>query len=1057
MKQVGLGGATTFDVQVPSPQLVKKPVRYMSPEWQEVFRKAALKAASLNLELAIATSAGWSETGGKWVEPADASKKIVWSEKIMEGSRLVQTELPKPPTTNGPYQDFPVQLGLAAISGIAPPKFDEYFKDIAVYALKVARAQPLPIPTMDVDGKRYSSELNAAGRLKEGVHLRDASQKPITITLDYGTAQSVRSATIHIADVINEDGAVWEAEIQASNDESSWHSVCSAKLSELPVTISFPEQKARYFRIVVTAKLPNASAFRASSTTFPGVDIDSQLKYLGITDSVPMLATLRFSGDAKVNRFEQKAGYPMAHDYYALDQDADYNAPATPLADVIDLTSKMNFDGRLEWNAPAGQWKILRIGYSLTGKMNHPATSESTGFEVDKYDGNAVRRYLEHYLGVYKNAVQTDDFAKSGLKALTTDSIESGTANWTPELVTKFRALRGYDPTPWMPALTGSIIESRIKTDAFLYDYRKTLSDLIATEHYKTIADVARENGLSVYGESLEFSRPVLGDDMDMRRYATVPMAAIWAAPPGEEPTSSAQADIRGAASVAHIYGQNLVAAESFTSMLAPWAFAPADLRHTADFAFTQGVNRPVIHASAHVPRDDMKPGISLSIFGQTFNRHESWAALAKPWIDYLTRSSLLLQQGRFYADVAYFYGEESSVVTQAGDGYFPDAPKRYGYDFVNATALTDAFKVQKGKFEATSGMQYQVLYLGGTSKQMTLPVLKRIADLVEQGGIVVGKAPTGSPSLADDPAAYTALVNRLWSGKEETILGKGRVIATRDVEAALAELQIAPDFDYRVKEGTAELLYTHRKVEDGEIYFVSNRETHDVTATVDFRVTGKAPEIWRAEDASIEPVGFTSEGSITSLDLQLKANESYFVVFRKDTLEKSVSIVPAISTVSQTITGPWDVSFEQGRGAPKSIELKNLISLPDHAKSAIKYFSGIVSYKTSFTLDSLSNTNGMVLDLGAVGDIAEVQVNGKVIGAAWHAPYQVRLGSSLRAGKNDLEIRVANLWVNRLIGDAQVGKNSRIAKTTIPTYLKEAPLRPAGLIGPLRLINLQK
>lgn len=1057
MKQVGLGGATSFDVQVPSPQLVDKPVRYMSPEWQDIFRKAASKAASLNLELAIATSAGWSETGGPWVKPADSNKKIVWSEAVINGGQLLKTTLPKPPSVNGPYQDFPVQLGLAAVSGVAPPKIDEYFQDIAVYALKVKAASSLPTPTMVVDGQSTQAAALENGRLANVVPLGDASQKPVQIDLDYGEIQSVRSATIYIADVINEDGPVWKAEIQASNDGETWRHVSETKLSELPVTMSFAEQQARYFRVLVTAKLPHSSAFRASNTLLPGVDIDNQLKYLGISESVPKLEIISLSGDAKVNHFEQKAGFATAHNYFALDHEIDPIAPATPLGEVIDLTSKMSSDGSLSWEAPSGQWKIIRMGYSLTGKMNHPATSESTGLEVDKYDGNAVRRYLEHYLSIYKDAVQSNELPRSGLTALTTDSIESGTANWTPELVTKFKSLRGYDPTPWLPTLTGAIIESRIKTDAFLYDYRRTLSDLIATEHYKTIADVAHENGLTVYGESLEYSRPVLGDDMDMRRYATIPMAAIWAAPTGEEPTTSAQADIRGAASVAHIYGQNLVAAESFTSMLAPWAFAPADLRRTADFAFAQGLNRPVIHASAHVPRDDMKPGISLSIFGQTFNRHESWASMAKPWVEYLTRSSLLLQQGRYQADVAYFYGEESSIVTQAADGYFQDAPKRYGYDFVNATALTDALKVQDGKYVAPSGAQYRVLYLGRGSDQMTLPVLKRLAQLVEQGGIVVGKAPTGSPSLADDPETYAALVNRLWSSKDVTPLGKGRVIAETDVEAALRQLKIHPDFEYRVNGGSGNILYTHRKLEDGDIYFVSNREPHEISATVNVRVTGKAPEIWRAEDASIEPVGFSSNGLTTTIALNMKANESYFLVLRKNTQAKELTITTPHSSVSQEVSGPWEVSFEPGHGATKSVKLERLTSLTAHPDNSIKYFSGVASYKTNFNVSSTQQATDTVLDLGTVGDIAEVVVNGKVIGTAWHPPYQIKLGSILREGNNELEIRVANLWVNRLIGDAQLGKEDRIAKTTIPTYLPDAPLRPAGLIGPIKILKTQR
>src|SRR5581483_8302779 len=249
--------------------------------------------------------------------------------------------------------------------------------------------------------------------------------------------------------------------------------------------------------------------------------------------------------------------------------------------------------------------------------------------------------------------------------------------NWTPDLVAQFRSLRGYDPTPYLPALTGTIIGSRQETERFLYDFRLTLSELHTSEHYQVVAQAAHEHGMIVFGEALEAGRPTLGDDMDMRRLADRPMAAMWTY--GQAPQSAPPiipvADLRGAASVAHLYGQSAVAAESMTSLVDPWAYAPSGLRRVIDFEFANGINLPVIHDSAHQPLDDKQPGLSLSFFGQFFNRHESWAELARPWIDYIARNAYLLQQGRNVADVAYFYGEEAPLTALAAAGNLRNLP----------------------------------------------------------------------------------------------------------------------------------------------------------------------------------------------------------------------------------------------------------------------------------------------------------------------------------------------------------------------------------------------
>jgi hypothetical protein len=636
------------------------------------------------------------------------------------------------------------------------------------------------------------------------------------------------------------------------------------------------------------------------------------------------------------------------------------------------------------------------------------------------------------------------------VRAIVTDSIEVGSSNWTPRLLEQFGRLRGYDARPWLPALTGVVIGTRARTDAFLYDWRRTLADLMAGEHYGTVAAVAHEHGLKVYGEALESARVTLGDDMAMRSHANVPMAAMWTYRPEFGPNPTAIADMRGAASVSHIYGQNLVAAESMTSAMAPWAFAPSDLRPMIDMEFASGVNLPVIHTSVHQPLgDDRKPGLSLAIFGQYFNRNETWAGMARPWVDYMARSGWMLQQGRFYADVAYFYGEEAPLVALYKHGQPADAPRRYAYDFVNADALLHRLSVKDGDLVSASGARYRVLYLGGSSARMTVATLRRLHALAAQGATIVGTAPVATPGLADDPAAFAALVRQMWSGAPVTRVGKGRVVAGRDVEAALAQTGRKPDFS--VQDTDTPLVFVHRRLLDGDVYFVTNRAGKSVNTEARFNVRGKAAEFWHADTGRMQPASYRADRGATVVPLALDANESVFVVFRRPAAAPAVTVKAPSWSEAVTLAGDWAIRFD-GLAAPAAVAHGTTGSLAASADPQVRYFSGTSVYTRTFTLPpGVTPGTPLKLDLGRVGDVAEVLVNGKPAGIAWKPPYEVDVGSLVVAGANTVEVRVANLWVNRLIGDAQPGA-TKVTFTAAPTYKADAPLRPSGLIGPVTL-----
>ncbi|MEH3159590.1 MAG: glycosyl hydrolase [Sphingomonas taxi] len=1048
MKAIGLGGMQAFDANLMTPQVVKTRLPYMSASWKQAFRFAASTAERLDLELAIAASPGWSETGGPWVPPEDGMKKLVWSETEVEGGRAPTAPLAAPPGVTGPFQSLPFFDPIAEFDNQASGAArGHYYADVAVLAY------PVPAPSTAMPTGMTGATGDVAALFDEDAATsvalpRGSAAAPSALTLHYAKPTTIRTATLFIPRALPAFGDPAFLPVLEAQVDGAWRRIAALPLGHVPTTVGFAPVTARAFRLVLG---PNTAPKRVGlGAPAPGAQME------GIFPSTPpsptlAIAQLRLSGEAKIDRFEAKAGFATVLDYHALSRDVPDLAGVDP-ARVVDVTRHLRADGTLDWTPPAGRWRIVRLGTSLLGTTNHPASPEATGLEVDKYDGAAVKRYLDRYLGTYRDAAGAELIGGKGVRALVTDSFEAGDANWTPQMIAAFRTLRGYDPTPWLPTLTGTVIGSRAKSDAFLYDYRRTLADLLAREHYGTVAAVAHDHGLTLYGEALEDSRPALGNDIAMRAHADVPMAAMWTFPHGGEPRPTLVGDIRGAASVAHLYGQNLVAAESMTSGFSPWAFAPADLRHVVDLEFALGVNRPVIHTSVHQPVDDKQPGLSLAIFGQYFNRHESWAGMARPWVDYMARSSYLLQQGRAQADIAYFFGEEAPLTALYAQAPLADVPVRYGYDFVDAGALASVLDMKDGQLTAPSGARYRALYLGGSSARMTLPTLRRIAALVDAGLTVIGEAPTGSPALQDDPAAFAALVRRLWSGGAETRVGRGRVIAGRDIEAGLARIGVAPDLDYAGAGKDGPLVFAHRTLADGDVYFVANRRTTPQSQEVRFRVAGRVPELWHADTGTTSAVSYRIEGDRTIVPLALGAEDSVFVVFRRPATAPQADVAAPAVLASTTAAGPWTVRFQPGRGAPAEARFATLAPLDRHSTPGIRYFSGVATYTTDLDVPGKTGPDQRrILNLGAVGDVAEVRVNGVAVGTVWHSPYRLDVTHAWKPGRNRVEVRVANLWVNRLIGDAQPGA-TKIAWTAMPAYRSDAPLRPSGLIGPVTL-----
>ncbi len=1058
MHRAGLKGFQNFDAALATPQVVDHRLAYMTPEWKDAFKYATTLADQLGMEEAIAASPGWSETGGPWVPGSEGMKKYVWSETVVEGGKPFSGKLVHPPSNTGGFQNLGVRDLLAAPEGAPPPP--TFYADAAVVAYR-RPASDVPVDSLHPKMTASAGAPDAAV-LGDG-DLQNTTKLPIPkagesswIQYEFAQPQTIRSVSIvtkgvdfitaMVAGITNP-----EMSLEASDDGQNFREIVKLPDGGAPQhTLSFAPVTAKFFRVAFKRTPPPPVPAWAS-----GIDPSSLGIKIGAPPTDYEIAELRLYAGARVNRFEEKAAFTPVPDVYGF---ATGPVPATETvskSDVVDLASKMGADGTLNWTPPAGNWVVLRFGYSLLGITNHPATAEATGLEVDKLNRTYVRNYMDRYLDSYKETVGTDYMGRRGIKYVITDSWEAGSQNWTDDMIAQFKKRRGYDPLPWMPVLTGQVVESAEASDRFLWDLRKTIGDLIADEHYGQVQASLKERGIGHYGESHESGRAFVADGMEVKKLNDIPMSAMWTQVPGvNKEQFGYNADDRESASVAHIYGQNLAAAESLTAAAAPWAWSPSTLKPTADQELLNGINRFVIHESAHQPLIDKAPGLTLGPFGQWFNRNETWAEQAGAWVNYLARSSYMLQQGHFAADVIYFYGEDSNVTAIFNDKA-PAMPPGYGFDYINADGLIHELNAGDGIITTKSGMSYRLLALDPYSKHMSLPVLRSIHKLVEQGAVVAGEKPTDTPSLADDAAEFKKLNDELFGdGSGIHSAGKGKVYAGLNAEAALKAMNIAPDFDHSRPQSDTRILFVHRKLTDADIYFLDNRNDRDETVDATFRIAGKEPELWYAETGKSEPASYQISGDRTTVPLHLEPWGTVFVVFRKPAKASSRTLPKPVETELATVDGSWNVTFQPGRGAPASFVLDKLTSWSDSQNKGVKYFSGIGTYTKTIQAspDWFKKGAKLWIDLGDVKNLAEVTVNGKSLGIVWHSPYRVDATSALKSGANEITIKVTNAWVNRLIGDQQPDATTKYTFADVKPYKADSRLLESGLLGPVKL-----
>ncbi|PTX95615.1 glycosyl hydrolase [Opitutus sp. ER46] len=1033
LQRAGFGSVVLYEqVFSDAPDALKS----LSPEWLARVRFAAAECARLGLAFELNVGPGFV-AGGPWITPELGMQRLVGTETTVEGGRTVALTLPQPAS-----------------------KLD-YYRDVAVLAYPTPAAlagEVLPVPQRASfpAGVDLTTVFDAAN----GARVRlapPANHAPVLIQLDYGAAVTLRSLTYSLRPnakalvIATQVPTSWAddfygenmrlnppiGELEASTDGASWQRVCQLPAigyqhdSWTQQTVAFPATTARYFRLNLHDWGRNERA----------------------KDDDLLLARVSLSSVARVDHWESKSG--NVADFAAADRTPDY-APAETLdpTRVVDLTSRLAPDGKLSWDAPPGRWTIFRLGHTPTGAKTKHGRPESAGLECDKLSAAAARVQFEHYVGVILREIQAVPGAR--LASVTMDSNEHGAQNWTADFAAQFERRRGYPITRYLPAMLGRVVGSRAESDRFLHDVRRTIADLMSDEYFGGFQRLCHEHGLTLIAQAPGIATCLPSDNFQAKGRTDTPMGEFWMT------QSDGTIDCKEAASAAHLYGLPVAAAEAFTGSRAE--VHPAMMKPFADAALALGINRFVVLAYVHQPWDDRKPGVTEPRFYLPYQRHNTWWEDSAGFWATLTRSASVLRQGLPVSDVLYHLGSDTPAKI-ATWRMRPAPPDGYDYDVCTDDALIRRTSVRDGRIVLPDGMSYTLLVLAGGDR-LSLAAARHLKALVVAGAVVLGPTkPVGSPSLGDAAAGdaeVRRIADELWGagplatrGVRQT--GAGRVCWGQSPAAVLAALGVPRDFDAG---GTDRLdvLHAHRRTTDREIYFIANHRAQPRHVTATFRVRGRTPQLWHPETGAItSPAAWrpTADGR-TEVNLPLEAHASVFVVFGPTTGIAPAAVAPAQLVaerpVLQTLTGPWQVSFASAWGGPAETSFAELAPWNATADPGIRHYSGAAVYRKSFDAPATAAGRRVLLDLGDVAVLASVKLNGRDLGTVWKAPFAVDATAALQSGRNELEVRVVNTWVNRLIADAGLPANQRLTWTTDNPYRPTDSLVPSGLLGPVRL-----
>ena len=1033
LKAMGELGVGTAHVFMPGQMALPPETQPLSDEWWKRWETAIREAKKNGIKLGFHNCPGWSSSGGKWIKPEDSMKVLVAA------------------ATDVADLAHPVKLA-------QPAAQHGFYRDIAVYAFPIEK----PAVPEKVSGD-FAADFESFRCGKKPLAVPIAPEdKGGTVVFEY--ARPI--APTALVTCWNESQFYLDMEVSCSVDGTEWKKLatrgfrlfnCQLTPKVLPLAKCEP---CRFFRIKVTPVQP-----------------PPWVRYCRRA-----LASAEFTSLPLVSDIDDKNGASVAISYRAP---VDPSAPGIARDAISDLTKYLKDDGTLDAVAqerdPPAQgrcWRILRVGYTTSGKMCAPAPGNVRGLECDKLSKKGLDAHWPYMPHKMINAPG----GKGTVAVAIIDSWEVGGQNWTEAFPEEFKRRRGYDIRPWLPAMAGYTVGTAGETAKFLFDVQRTVSDLMAENYYDYFAELCHREGVKAatesYGGPFDYLRCFASTD--------IPTGEFWL---GRSPHGSP----RIAASAGHLHGRKQIAAEAFTTEAKEgrWQITPHELRVNGDRGWLDGISQLVYHSYLQQPFMNVQPGFSLDRHGTQFNRHTTWWPEGKWWAEYVHRGQFLLQSGEPKADVLALAGDSAPNLHEyqgelVGAGYNYD---RCGVADLERLAAVAQERDPPG-LAMPGRLPYEVLWLG-EERYLTCATLRKVKSLLDAGARVAGMRPRDTSTLSDDPAEWRRFVETIWGGMYPNF------------KAANSSLAAVRAFGVRAPVESGGALSALRRVIEGrDFYFIVNGKTNAFDGVVSFKGTGR-PERWDAKSGKIEPLPWLEdETGRVKAQIALRPDESMFVSFRESkegeqplrsrssaTLphgepplrSQQVATLPQGEPPSRRLmdsSTEWTVTSFTGKNPPRApLAFPKLVGWNISSDEKLKYFAGRAMYEKRIDLSDVSEP--CVLDLGDVRELANVWVDGQFLGCLWEAPYRVALPASAIGKIVTLRVEVINTWPNRLIGDAVARKKGAAepkSKYGVPQWvLDDKPdsgtgiytwmnwmkgwtaddePRPAGLLGPVRILR---
>jgi hypothetical protein len=1022
MKSQGISTVTILNVGLLGEKDMGVPqIKFNTPEWYEMFEWALHEANRLGMHVGAHNCDGWSSSGGPWITPEYSMKRCVWSKTVISGSGQTVIQLPQPKKNLNYYKDIRV---------VAFPSKDQTSSFVSLK------------PEISVNGKLTGNILYDSDPFSS-VSVNDSSEINIVLSQKTTTTKIAIHPRMEFT-WENLENIHYQIELKTSDDGKSFKLIRLLEGTPMNKTsvIEIHQVTARYYKLIFR---------KIAGLDFNPMQI-SELELLDKDEKPGYNTSIPFHLEKTVTTMAIKSGDIL--------QQGKEAANSVAASSILDLTQFMTADGTLNWKIPEGTWTILRIGYTTTEATNAPATLAGRGLECDKMDTAALNLHFRSFPA--KLIAHAGKYAGNTFEYMFIDSWECRYQNWTGSFVSEFEKRRHYSIVNWLPVICGVTVDNSVSTERFLQDFRQTIAELIQENYYRHFNELCHLNGVKshtevIYGGTVY---PPL-DILKSNSYEDVPMFEFWAGPDAKtgfinyRPVTGSSWEIP--AQAAALYNKQIIPAESYTGY-ANYSETPWDLKLYGDRAFCTGINQIVLHSYVHQPFEK-KPGVTLGVFGQSFNKHNPWWEFASQWFTYLARAQYLLQKGTPVADILYFEGDRYYNELKSSGEY--EVPYGHSLQRCNLDVLLNHCKTANGKLLLDNGLSYDMLLLSDDSV-MEYSTLKVIGELVNAGAVVAGPRPlkvAGNLNYDENEKQLDILSGQMWGNKGNeggrgNVYGKGRVFTKTTLKEILSGLNVKPDFSCD-RNDSINLLYIHKKSADADIYFVVNQENRAVDRECTFRIAERVPEIWDPEYGTVTlPADYRVSEGTTTVRLKFEPKEALFFIFEKkkeDGLQARKD--PTEKYVLKDCTGTLE--FE-GLPDKKAIPVTGFSSWTLLEDPDIRYYTGKATYDLNFSVPSgLLSKNPVYISLDSVMVAYDITLNGKLLGSSVFPGYRFDVTGMLEEKDNKLGIHVANTWRNRIIGDfTQYGKLKNCWTTSPVNNLpgKDKPLQKSGIFGPVSL-----